>query len=123
MPTTALHHFVPVAKQSQISVSAYFCETPSCEVAYFDAMESVVLATELTTPVFPKNLSASLCGCFGLTEDDIWQDIDDGTPTRIRDLLQRSKTAEAHCGSADPQGTCCLPRVQKHYFRLKKNQG
>lgn len=120
VPNSTVQSFVPLAKQAGLSASAYFCETPNCEVAYFDALESIVLAIDLTRAVYPKDVAAPLCGCFGLTEEDVRQDIDDGKPLRIRDLLQKSKTDAAHCSSADPQGTCCLPRVQKLYFKLIK---
>lgn len=116
-----LHQFIPAEKQSQIGASPFFCETPTCAVGYFDSLESVILASELVRPIYPKTATAPLCGCFGLTEEDIWQDIDDGKPTRIRDLLQKSKSDAAQCTEKDPQGNCCLPRVQRHYFRLQKS--
>lgn len=115
--------FVPAAMQNQIGGSPFFCETPTCPVAYFDSLESVIAADDLVRKIFPKDPAAPLCGCFGLTEEDVWQDIDDGVPTRIRALLQKSKTAAAQCAEKDPQGTCCMPRVQKHYFRLQKQRG
>lgn len=115
--------FVPPAMQNQIGGSPFFCETPTCPVAYFDSLESVIAADDLVRKIFPKDPAAPLCGCFGLTEEDVWQDIDDGVPTRIRALLQKSKTAAAQCAEKDPQGTCCMPRVQKHYFRLQKQRG
>ncbi len=49
-PNSAVQNFVPAGMQASLSASAYFCETPNCEVAYFDALESVVLATDLTRP-------------------------------------------------------------------------
>lgn len=115
--------FVPAALQNQIGGSPFFCETPTCPVAYFDSLESVIVADDLVRKIFPKDPAAPICGCFGLTEEDVWQDIDDGVPTRIRALLQKSKTDTAQCTAKDPQGTCCMPRVQKLYFRLQNQRG
>ncbi len=97
----------------------FFCPAASCPVAYFDAMESSIAATDLPRLVYPKDQAAPLCGCFGLTLDDIHDDIAEGTPRRIRELLAKSKTAAAHCSTASATGRCCLPEVQRVYFKLR----
>jgi hypothetical protein len=88
-------------------------------VAYFDAMESVIEATDLVRPVQPKDPSAPLCGCFALTLEDVEDDVAEGTPRRIRELLAKSKSPAAHCPTASPTGKCCLPEVQRVYFKLR----
>jgi hypothetical protein len=97
----------------------FFCPAASCPVAYFDAMESSIAATDLPRPVYPKDQSAPLCGCFGLTLEDIEDDIADGVPRRIRELLAKSKSPAAHCSDASPPGRCCMPEVQRVYFKLR----
>ena len=41
--------------------SAWFCNFPRCEVAYFNEFEEVVLVTELVCPVYPKDFDAPVC--------------------------------------------------------------
>ena len=100
-----------------LSSSAFFCPFAKCEVVYFDMFERVVTTDVVRTPVWPKDPSAPLCGCFGLTEQDIDDDLAEGTPRRIRELLAKSKSPEAHCETAAPSGQCCMAEVQKLYMR------
>jgi hypothetical protein len=110
---------VPPEARPSLAASTYFCSTPSCPVAYFDAFEATVLADALAHPVYPKDPRAPLCACFGLTIDDVEADIDEGTPTRIRNLLAKSKTPEAHCEELSPTGRSCIAEVQRCYFKLR----
>lgn len=108
----------PEARRS-LAATAYFCPTSVCEVAYFDAFEAVMLAEELLRPVYPKDPDAPLCPCFGLTYADLQEEAAAATPERIRRLYRRSKTDEARCHELTPTGRCCLPEVQRVYFRLR----
>jgi len=110
---------VPPDALRPLAATAYFCPTPSCLVAYFDAFETTVATGDLKQPIFPKDASAPLCPCFGLTREDVEADIADGTPRRIRELLTKSKSSAARCQTAAPTGRCCLPDVQKYYFKLR----
>jgi hypothetical protein len=111
-------HVTPEARRP-LAASVYFCPTPTCLAAYFDAFEAVVLAGELTRPAFPKDPAAPICPCFGLTLDDIEDDVAEGTPSRIRALLPKSKSPAAHCDELAPSGHCCIPEVQRIYFKLR----
>jgi hypothetical protein len=115
----ALDTHVPAEARRALAASTYFCPTPSCPVAYFDAFEATVAADALTRPVHPKNPAAPLCACFGLNEEDVAADVADGTPTRIRELLAKSKSAAARCEELSPTGRCCIPEVQRCYFKLR----
>ena len=66
-----------------------------------------------------KNPAAPLCACFGLTYDDVAEDVGEGTPARIRELLAKSKSPEARCVAIAVDGRCCMPVVQELYMRLK----
>jgi hypothetical protein len=110
---------VPAELRRPLAASVYFCPTPSCPIAYFDAFEATVPAEALVHPVYPKDPAAPLCACFGLTIDDVEDDIADGTPHRIRALLAKSKTDAARCEELSPTGRSCIPDVQKCYFRLR----
>lgn len=115
----AAQAFITAEQRQRLAERVFFCPAASCPVAYFDAMESAVEATELTRPVHPKDPAAPLCGCFGLTLEDVSDDIAEGTPRRIRELLAKSKSPAAHCANASPTGKCCLPEVQRIYFKLR----
>lgn len=115
----ALATFTSAEQRGHLGDRVFFCPAASCPVAYFDAMESTIEAATLSRPVFPKDQTAPLCGCFGLSLEDIEDDIAEGTPRRIRELLAQSKSPAARCASASPTGRCCLPEVQRVYFKLR----
>ena len=108
----------PAAMQ-QISESGFFCPFGRCEVAYFDLFERVVGVELLLKPVYPKDPDAPLCGCFGLSEDEIRADVNEGGVRRVRELLAKSKTAAAHCQTAAASGHCCMPEVQRLFMKLR----
>jgi hypothetical protein len=103
-----------------LAATAYFCETPSCQVAYFDAFEARATTDQLRGAVYPKDADAPLCPCFGLTKTDVADDVAEGVPRRIRELLAKSKSPLAHCDTASPTGRCCMTEVQRYYFKLRE---
>ncbi|HEX5104750.1 MAG TPA: hypothetical protein VFV87_13105 [Pirellulaceae bacterium] len=119
VPRVTVEAHVSAEDRRGLASAAFFCPTPSCDVAYFDAMEATVAASALLNPVSPKVPAAPLCGCFGLTLADVEADVDEGTPRRIRELLAKSKSPQARCETASPTGRCCLPEVQRAYFKLR----
>lgn len=98
--------------------AAWFCPFGRCDVAYFNQMESFVSVAELKSPVYPKDLDAPICACFGFTYDEVEADVRDGKPTRIRALLAKSKSPEAHCKLLAADGRCCMSAVTELYTRL-----
>ena len=102
--------------------SAWFCNFPRCDVAYFNQFDAVVCVDELKTPVYPKDPDAPICQCFGFTYDDVAADVRDGTPQRIRELLAKSKSPAARCTSAAPDGRCCMAAVQELYMKLRASK-
>jgi hypothetical protein len=121
VPRVTVESLVPPAVLRPLAATAYFCATPSCPVAYFDAFEANVLTDQLVRPVFPKDPSAPLCPCFGLTREDVEADVAEAVPRRIRELLAKSRSATAHCATASPTGRNCMPEVQRYYFKLRGN--
>jgi hypothetical protein len=109
----------PPEVRRPLAASVYFCQTPTCPVAYFDAFEAFITADALVRPVHPKDPSAPLCPCFGLTLDDVEADVADKTPQRIRELLAKSKSPAARCEELSPTGRSCIADVQKAYFKLR----
>lgn len=99
--------------------AAFYCPFPKCEVGYFDQYEQTVAADRLRQPAFPKDPDAPICNCFGFTTADIEADIREGSPRRVRELLARGKSAEAHCQTAAPDGRSCMAEVQRYYLRSR----
>lgn len=119
VPASAVESFVTAERRGALADRVYFCPNGSCPVAYFDALEGTIEAAALVRPIYPKDPSAPLCGCFGLTQDDVAADAAEPVPRRIRELLAKSKSPAARCATASPTGKCCLPEVQKAYFKLR----
>src|SRR5262245_21973427 len=78
--------------RGRVAAFANFCPFARCDVVYFDMFGRTVLTSDLAAPVYPKDPTAPICGCFGLTRDDIEQDLAEGGVTRVKALLARSKT-------------------------------
>ena len=108
-----------VHKQSRprIGESAWFCDFARCNVAYFDLFERFVTVDELQSSVYPKDTAAPICACFGFRLEDIDADVRQGTPTRIRELLAKSKSNEAQCHTLAADGRCCVREVRRLYMR------
>jgi hypothetical protein len=90
-------------------------------VAYFNLFEAVVLTDELIRTVYPHDLDAPMCACFGFTYDDVEADVRDEAPTRIRELLAKSKSPAAQCTTLAADGRCCMGAVQELYMRLRSD--
>lgn len=118
-----LRAYVPQEKARTVTDPANFCPSPQCEVAYFDAFERVVLTADLIAPVYPKNADAPICACFGLTRHDIEQDIAEGGVTRVKAILEKAKSPEAHCSERAANGQPCIAYVQRYYMQCKNAKG
>jgi hypothetical protein len=103
----------------QLADPACFCPFARCDVVYFDEFERVVTTGGLSHPVYPKDPDAPLCGCYGLTCDDVEQDLREGGATRVRELLAKSKSPEARCRLRSPSGQCCIADVQKYFMKRR----
>ncbi len=111
-------HIRPEAR-ARMQDAAWYCSQPSCEVAYFNLFELTVTLGELLAPVYPYDVDAPICGCFGFSYDDVEADVRDGQPVRIRKLLAQSQSPEAHCQTLAVDGQCCIREVQKLYMKLR----
>ena len=111
---------LPGDKLADIAKQANFCASPSCPVVYFDVFERVVLASDLPEPVYPKDLQAPICPCFGVSCQEIDQDVAEGTVTRTRAAVARAKSAEAECLTRSPRGRSCVADLQRYYMRQRE---
>ncbi|MFO0913899.1 MAG: hypothetical protein U0795_13150 [Pirellulales bacterium] len=105
--------------RSRLQETAWFCPYQRCDVAYFNQLETVITVAELQQPIYPKDLDAPLCRCFGFTLDDLEADLQEGTPTRIRALLAKTQSPDARCLTASPDGQCCLREIQRLYMKRR----
>lgn len=111
-----LDYHVPASIRARLGDAAWFCGFAKCELAYFDLFESRVTVDELRSPVYPKDPGAPICACFSFTIEDLEDDVAEGTPTRIRELLARSKSDAANCRVLAADGQCCMREVQRLYM-------
>lgn len=97
----------------------YWCGTDSCEIAYFDLFERVVLAADAHGLHWPKDPTGPLCACHGLTVDDVDADLAEGTPRRVREVIRKAGLPDAACGAASADGRPCVARVQRYFMRRR----
>jgi hypothetical protein len=111
-----LAHQLLASQRNMVYTTACFCPSPQCEVVYFDAFERVILTSDLGRAVYPKDLDAPICPCFGLTRDDIEADIREGVTTRVKALLEKARSPAARCVQMAANGRPCTAYVQKYYM-------
>lgn len=114
---TTLDHHIHADARAKLADGAWFCGFGRCEVAYFDLFERRVLVSELQTTVYPKDPDAPICPCFGFTVEEIDAAILQRSPEPIREMLAKSKSKQANCGTLAPSGQCCMQEVQRLYIR------
>lgn len=119
VPEATLRAFIPATRWDAVAKPAYFCDFPRCEVAYFDEYERWIAADDLTCPIWPKDAQAQLCGCLGLTADDVRADVAEGGVKRVRAAVEHAKSAESRCVQCSPTGASCAAAVQRLYFQLR----
>ncbi len=112
-----LETYLSVAQRGRVSRRSNFCPSPRCAVAYFDSFERVILVSDLSQAIYPKDPDAPICACFGLTREEIEQDVAEGVATRTRAILEKAKSAEARCTCLAANGRSCLAYVQKYYVQ------
>jgi hypothetical protein len=112
-------HLEPEVRE-HLTESACFCPLPQCTVVYFDLFDRTVEEGAVKGPVYPKDPSAPICACFGLTRDDIEQDLREGSVARTRACIDKAKSPEARCTVASPSGQSCVAEVQRYYMARRR---
>lgn len=120
--TGPLDTHIQESVRSRLADSAWYCSHTACEVAYFNMFEQCVLVSELRSPVYPYDIDAPICACFGLTWNDVDADSRDDAPLRIRQLLKNAKSSEARCQLLAIDGQCCIREVQQLYMKLHRGR-
>ena len=105
-----------------LAEAAFFCPYGRCDVVYFDMFERRVTSDAVRHGVYPKDPRAPICGCFGLTREDVEADFREGAATRVRELLAKAKSPLARCLTMAASGQCCTAEVQRYYMKLHGSQ-
>lgn len=112
-----LRSFLTETQMRAVSASAYFCPAPKCDVVYFDSFERKLLSADIQRPIFPKDVTAPICPCFGMTRDDIELDVQEGVTTRVKEILAKAKLPTARCHQMAANGKPCVVYVQQYYMQ------
>ncbi len=145
-----LESFLPAELRRRFAETASFCRTETCPVAHLDGDRDGLLdhweaegggidmdrdgeidldlfqfgarvdRAELSQPLPLKDADAPLCGCFGLTRDDIETDIREGVVTRTKAVVLKSQSDAARCTTQAPNGRSCLAEVQGYFVRCQQ---
>ena len=120
-PQTLNAQLSPEIRRS-LAESACFCPDSQCEVVYFDDFSGTVTRDKFTQPIAVKDPAAPLCSCFGLTRDDIDDDLADGTVVRTKSAILKAQSPDARCKTLAPNGRSCVAEIQSYYLKHKQRQ-
>jgi len=118
-----LMSFVRPEKRQDLAETGYFCEFPRCEAIYFDDYERYLTAADVVRPVWPKDPDAPICGCFGLTAEDVADDVREGSVARVKAAVSKAKSKETQCPTMSATGRNCAAEIQRYYFKLRPQPG
>lgn len=114
---------LPAAIRKTLAESASFCPDDRCDVVYFDDFSGIVTRQVFDRPIPIKDSTAPLCSCFGLTREDIEQDVMEGVVSRTKAAILRAQSSAAHCATLAPNGRSCVADVQGYFFKCKQRNG
>lgn len=105
------------AAATALSDDVLYCVDPTCGVGYFDPWGATIPAATLASLSWPKDPTAPLCPCFGLTREDVVEDAQRKDTSRLRDLIAKSEGPDATCATLAPDGRCCVTEARRLYLR------
>lgn len=119
---TLAHLLTEEAKASLACLEGFhYCKTPSCEVVYFRS-EELLTQKDLTITVGLKEgaVPATLCYCFGWTEEKIVEELrQTGETHALEDIKAKMKNPGCSCEILNPGGGCCLGDVTAAIKKLQ----
>ena len=121
-PETLAAHVAPEAVAT-LAEPASFCPGDTCPVAYFDHFERTISTALAHGLHWPKDPAGPLCGCHGLTVEDVDRDLAEGVPTRVREVVRKAGEPGAACGLKTADGRSCVARVQRYYMQRRAAAG
>lgn len=111
---------LPAAVRQKLAESASFCPDERCDVVYFDDFSGVVTREVFDHPISIKDLAAPLCSCFGLTRDEIEDDVAEGGVARTKAAVLKAQSGDARCTTLAPNGRSCVADIQSYFFKCKQ---
>lgn len=108
---------LPAAVAASLADAAYFCPNPACDVAYFDVYEKTVAVSALRRSIYPKDPSAPICACLGVTEAEIREQAAAGCRDCVRRVLAAAEGPDARCLTESPSGTSCATEVRRLFLQ------
>lgn len=106
--------------RKRLAESASFCPDSACDAVYFDDFSGLVTRAEIGHPIAVKDPDAALCSCFGLTREDIEQDVAEGVVTRTKAAILQAQSGEGRCTTLAPNGRPCVADVQGYFLKCKQ---
>lgn len=113
---------LPQDLRKNLAESGCFCPNTQCDVVYFDDFSGLVNRAAFDNPIPVKDAQAPLCSCFGLTREDVEDDIAEGTVTRTKAAILKAQSSEARCSTLAPNGRSCVAEVQGYFLRCKQRR-
>ena len=107
----------------------YFCDAADCDLVYFalDAEAPRFRREDLVVRVGVKETAdpIPICYCFGVTRQDIWDEIrSTGNSTAAKAIAAEIEAGHCACEAKNPSGKCCLGEVTRTVKdRLTQNGG
>lgn len=105
-----LDSLAPKEKRAMLGSAAFWCGSADCAVGWFTAWGESVPAGK----AWPKDPSAPICPCTGLTAPEVVADATSGRKDRMKALKERAEGPTSRCLTTCPDGKPCVARV----FRL-----
>lgn len=107
---TIIHHIKKPWNWRATAKHYYFCDTPTCDVAYFGRDDSVISKFQLRTYTGENTHAPDevLCYCFGIRKSDIRKE-----PLIKRFVIEQTKKGVCSCKTHNPSGRCCLKYFPK----------
>lgn len=105
---------------NSVSDASFFCHNASCRAVYYDANGQTIEVSQMRVRVWPKDSSAPVCGCYGVTADLIEEDARAGRRDALRLLTAKSEAEPARCEFKSTSGRCCLAEVQRIFLRASR---
>ena len=118
----ALGFYLSEEQRRMVSEPVNFCPSPQCQVVYFDAFERAICSEDIQRPVYPKDPTAPICPCLGLTEEDIERDVEEGVKTRVKAAIAKAQSPDACCRKMAANGRPCITYVQRCYLRCLEDR-
>lgn len=102
--------------RARVGDTAWYCSAAACATAYYNAWGASV---EAARPAWPKDPSAPVCACFGVTAAEVEEEARAGRKEHVREWIARAEGPDARCATAAADGRCCAPELRRIFLAAK----